>query len=526
MYFCIVQSVEDKNVGIYVKKVFEGGAAHRDGRIDVGDQLLSLNGHSLVGISQEAAADIMTKCGQQVNFEVAKNAAYYNGLSSWFAKHSDDKDHKYQQRMTNNQTPSYNGSQYGSHVNVNHHGPVYRQRTTSESSMQSNLHNNPSKQTHQLPSHYRTTHRPAVIQPGRPNNYTNSIVSSSSIGYSGGSNDYNSMKQIINRGPGTSGTRVRSSSVIPFGQENKNMLPPHIPSLQQPLSSTSNFSNNPLHQRDSHLNGGRRSAPIFAEAMTPEKIREKLNDELDILDSKGDKMTDSDRMRYREIVHQLGNISTSPQKNGFNLNVSGNRQRQHHVAPPPFLSEMTSKFEQKRQSQSSTLSGSSSSNHHKNGVESLIDTVVADVKKINLTVEENLINQLHVNSSLNVSNSSSNDKQVEQMSPNSQEENKNPLQDQIIERDSNDLKIREQEEDDVDEPRVQIIGNNEIYNDPRIRRLNEIQSRSNRTNIDGSNLDFRDKMKMFAASLGEETPKTKVSISSAQREIESNLEKK
>ncbi|KAG7219099.1 hypothetical protein INR49_019306 [Caranx melampygus] len=40
-------------VGIYIKSVVKGGAADMDGRLAAGDQLLSVDGRSLVGLSQE-----------------------------------------------------------------------------------------------------------------------------------------------------------------------------------------------------------------------------------------------------------------------------------------------------------------------------------------------------------------------------------------------------------------------------------------------------------------------------------------
>lgn len=53
MYFCLVQGIGDNNCGIYVKKVVENSAAYRDGRLEKGDQLISVNDQSLIGISQE-----------------------------------------------------------------------------------------------------------------------------------------------------------------------------------------------------------------------------------------------------------------------------------------------------------------------------------------------------------------------------------------------------------------------------------------------------------------------------------------
>lgn len=40
-------------LGIYIKSVVPGGAADADGRLQAGDQLLKVDGHSLVGITQE-----------------------------------------------------------------------------------------------------------------------------------------------------------------------------------------------------------------------------------------------------------------------------------------------------------------------------------------------------------------------------------------------------------------------------------------------------------------------------------------
>ncbi|XP_016353262.1 afadin-like isoform X1 [Sinocyclocheilus anshuiensis] len=72
---------QDK-LGIYIKSVVKGGAADVDGRLAAGDQLLSVDGRSLVGLSQERAAELMTRTGSVVTLEVAKQGAIYHGLAT------------------------------------------------------------------------------------------------------------------------------------------------------------------------------------------------------------------------------------------------------------------------------------------------------------------------------------------------------------------------------------------------------------------------------------------------------------
>uniref|UniRef100_A0A158P7N3 PDZ domain-containing protein n=1 Tax=Angiostrongylus cantonensis TaxID=6313 RepID=A0A158P7N3_ANGCA len=80
------QGVGDRQIGIYVKKVVVGSPAALDGRLTAGDQLLSVNGHSLLGISQEEAAEYMARAGAEVRLEVRKGAALRNGLDAWLCQ--------------------------------------------------------------------------------------------------------------------------------------------------------------------------------------------------------------------------------------------------------------------------------------------------------------------------------------------------------------------------------------------------------------------------------------------------------
>ncbi|KAK3576959.1 hypothetical protein CHS0354_005964 [Potamilus streckersoni] len=74
--------------GIYIKSVVPGGAAALDGRLQAGDQLLEVDGKSLVGLTQEKAAELMTKTGQTVTLKVAKQGAIYHGLATLLSQPS------------------------------------------------------------------------------------------------------------------------------------------------------------------------------------------------------------------------------------------------------------------------------------------------------------------------------------------------------------------------------------------------------------------------------------------------------
>lgn len=67
-----------------------------------------------------------------------------------------------------------------------------------------------------------------------------------------------------------------------------------------------------------------------------------------------------------------------------------------------------------------------------------------------------------------------------------------------------------------------VIGAQEVYRDPRLRRLAEQQQQKAQLKPPGpEKLTFQEKMRMFALESGEPaTPKDKSKISKAQREIE------
>lgn len=77
-----LKGLNQDQLGIYIKSVVPGGSADQDGRLQAGDQLLSVDGRSLVGISQERAAEYMKRTGPAVVLEVARQGAFYHGLAT------------------------------------------------------------------------------------------------------------------------------------------------------------------------------------------------------------------------------------------------------------------------------------------------------------------------------------------------------------------------------------------------------------------------------------------------------------
>ena len=71
-----------------------------------------------------------------------------------------------------------------------------------------------------------------------------------------------------------------------------------------------------------------------------------------------------------------------------------------------------------------------------------------------------------------------------------------------------------------------VIGAQEVYNDPRQRiEAARMKTTQNRPHVGPEKLSFQEKMKMFAMEAGQQdSPKTKVKISKAQREIETNYD--
>ena len=99
------RGVGQERLGIYIKNVVKNGAAAMDGRLQANDQLIEVDGNSLLDLTQEQAAELMMRTGPVVTLKIAKQAAIYHNVSDiltdghLFGHQQQHQQHQHQQQQ-------------------------------------------------------------------------------------------------------------------------------------------------------------------------------------------------------------------------------------------------------------------------------------------------------------------------------------------------------------------------------------------------------------------------------------------
>ncbi|XP_047230355.1 disks large homolog 4-like isoform X2 [Girardinichthys multiradiatus] len=132
--FSIAGGVGNQHVpgdnGIYVTKIIEGGAAHKDGRLQIGDKLVAVNASCLEQVTHEEAVAALKSTPDVVYLRVAKHSSLF--INDNFPP--PDVTNSYSPHQDNHVSPYMSGSQSVSPAPLNtpRYSPLPRSLTTDE----------------------------------------------------------------------------------------------------------------------------------------------------------------------------------------------------------------------------------------------------------------------------------------------------------------------------------------------------------------------------------------------------------